>query len=415
MNIISKIQAAGVLLLGAVLLSGCSALQQSATNAQESRVVTLADGRTVVVKAKADPSASAAKAAKTTDNKTSAAKTSAAKTSAAKTSDTKSSAAKAQKAEKKLTPPKAEKVKKPKKEKKNKAEQQPANDRESFGETNVVVCADDNHLHNEANANVTASEAATKVDVAPAPVITPDAADEFNINGEWTIYSVRGNLVSGEERPYITIDLPAKRFYGNNGCNYINGNLEVAPGRELRFTNMIATMKMCQNDQYQYLINLALNDVVKFVPRFENPITFLDLKDTTGRVILVLRRHNMDFLNGAWKVEELNGQKLVQEDDATMTFDTTDLKIHGTTGCNIFNGDLFIDPDKTNSLQIIGLATTKMMCGPDSRETEFLVALEDVETAKALDANTVVLYSSDGSPLFKLSKLELRDPSYPAE
>lgn len=382
---ITRLMAA--MFVGATMLSGCSVVQKSASNTREGRVVTLADGRTVVVKGQADASTSAAKSPQKPEKK---------------------------KTQNKLTPPKADKVKNPKKEKKSKnTEQLPANDRETFGETNVVVCADDSHLHNAANADKTSAGDASKVDVAAATVLTPATADEFNINGEWTIYSVRGNEVTGEERPYITIDLPAKRFYGNNGCNYVNGDLEVAPGRELRFTNMISTMKMCQNDQFQYLINLALNDVVKFVPRFENPITFLDLKDNSGRVILVLRRHNMEFLNGAWKVEELNDTKLVQDEDATMTFDTTDLKIHGTTGCNIFNGNLFIDPDKTNSLQIIGLATTKMMCAPDSRETEFLVALEDVETARAIDSNTVVLSSTDGTPLFKLIKMNLRDDSSP--
>ena len=26
---------------------------------------------------------------------------------------------------------------------------------------------------------------------------------DFSIEGEWTIYSVRGNIVTGEERPYV--------------------------------------------------------------------------------------------------------------------------------------------------------------------------------------------------------------------
>lgn len=348
-------------LVACSLLAGCSAMQQSAEKAQESRVVTLADGRKVIVKGTLD------------------------------------------KKEKKLTPPKAEKTKKPKKEKKPEKLAAATNDREAFDATpTTVICADDSHLHNES-----APENTPKVDVPAAPVLTAEEAEDFNINGEWTIYSVRGQIVSGEERPYVTIDLPAKRFYGNNGCNYINGDIAVAPGREIKFQNVISTMKMCQDDKFQYLINLALNDVVKFVPRFENPITFLDLKDATGKVVLTLRRHNMDFLNGAWKVEELNTTPLQQAEDATMTFDTTDLKIHGTTGCNIFNGSLFIDPDKTNSLQIIGLASTRKGCPPDSRETEFLVALEDVETAKLINSTTVILYSNEGTPLFKLSKIEL--------
>lgn len=399
MNFTPKIFIASVMTAAMTLLCGCSALQKAASNNPEGRIVTLADGRKVVVKGTTTSTTNSSSSQKPDDKVRSTAENTA--------KSTKKEAAKAkQQSGKKLTPPKD---KKEKKEKKNKKTSKPANDRESIDQQpTTVICADPTHLHNEANTEATPATPGV-VDVLAAPLLTVDNADEFNINGEWTIYSVRGNLVGGEERPYVTFDLPSKRFYGNNGCNYINGDLEVAPGRELKFTNVISTMKMCQDDQYQYLINLALNDVVKFVPRFEKPITYLDLKDATGRVILVLRRHNMDFLNGAWKVELLNDTPLLQDDEATMTFDTSDLKIHGTTGCNIFNGDLFIDPDKTNSLQIIHLATTKMMCAPNSRETEFLVALEDVETAKALDSNTIILSSPEGTPLFRLSRMELRE------
>lgn len=347
-----------------VTLAGCSSLQKSGVSGSEGRIVTLADGRQVVVRGQ-----------KQADS----------------TSD--------QKKEKKLTPPKATKQEKQSKSKKPKKlkEQQPAADREEVGTT--MICPDDKHIH---------------PDVAPADSAGNDglkvvAVDDFSLNGEWTIHSVRGNAITGEERPYVTFDLPAKRFYGNNGCNYINGDLTIEPNNKVKFSNMISTMKMCQDDQYQYLINLALDDVVSYSARRDRHEILLDLKDSTGRTILVLRRHNMDFLNGAWKVTELNGTPLVQQDEATITFDTTDLKIHGTTGCNIFNGELFIDPDKTTSLQILKLITTRMACPPDSRETEFLLALESVETAKPINMNEVILYSTEGKPLFKLMKIELRD------
>lgn len=342
-----------------VVLAGCSPLKKTGVSGSEGRVVTLSDGRKVVVtgqKQAGDDQASA------TVNKN----------------------------DKKLTPPKG--GKQDKKSKGNKVkEQAPMDDRESVGENEV------------------GGGALT----APAPQPSANMAvalpEDFSLNGEWTIFSVRGNEVSGEERPYVTFDLPAKRFYGNNGCNYINGDLTVDVNRALKFDNMISTMKMCQDDQFQYLINLALADVNSYSARQVKHETFLDLKDETGRTILVLRRHNMDFLNGAWMVSDLNGTPLVQEDEATMTFDTTDLRIHGTTGCNIFNGELFIDPDKTTSLQILKLATTRMACPPDSRETEFLLALESVETAKPQGADTVILYDTDGKAVFKLKKVELRD------
>ncbi len=244
------------------------------------------------------------------------------------------------------------------------------------------------------------------------PVYNPNLDKEFTINGEWTIYSVRGNVVTGEERPYITFDLAAKRFYGSNGCNYINGDLVEGADHTLRLDNMITTFKMCQDTQFEYLINLAVSDVTSYSARIEGPITFLDLLDgKSTRPVLVLRRHNMDFLNGAWKVETLNGSPLetADGDSASLTINITDLQLHGTTGCNLLNGQIFIDPDKKHSLQFVDIATTRMMCPPDSRETEFLLALESVESAIPTGPDTVELTSPEGKQLFTLTRIQLPD------
>lgn len=373
------IRLAALSLAFAAMLTGCGSMNKSGVAGSEGRVVTLADGRTVVV-------------------------------SGQKQADGTVKPVATSKSDKKLAPPKKDgKASKPKKEKKGKkgiSADAVGVDREAVGSA-VLICGDDKHQHPSAETIAAKADSASVAGDDLKGVI----ADDFSLNGEWTVYSVRGNVVTGEERPYVTFDIPAKRFYGNNGCNYINGDLTVAVNHAVKFDNMISTMKMCQDDQFQYLINLALNDVVSYSARYEKPITFLDLKDAAGQTVLVLRRHNMDFLNGGWKVTELNGTPLVQEDDATMTFDTADLKIHGTTGCNIFNGEMFIDPDKTDSLQILQLVTTRMMCAPDSRETEFLLALESVETARRQSDGTVVLYSADGNQLFKLEKMDLRQAS----
>lgn len=228
--------------------------------------------------------------------------------------------------------------------------------------------------------------------------------DDFTIEGEWTIYSVRDNVVTGEERPYITFDLPARRFYGSNGCNIINGDLSCEAKGKLRLDNIIATMRMCQDAPYEYLINLAVSDVRSYSARQEGPITFLDLKAQDGRTILVLRRHNMDFLNGAWKITALNGTPMTGE-EASMTINIPDLKIHGNTGCNIFNGELFIDPDKVNSMQFLNIATTRMMCSPESRETEFLLGLESVETARKTGNDTIAMYDTEGKEIFTMTRI----------
>lgn len=240
-------------------------------------------------------------------------------------------------------------------------------------------------------------------------VVKNPLPDNFSIGGEWTVYSVRGNVVTGEERPYLTFDLPAKRFYGSNGCNIVNGDIKTDAKGELLLGEIVSTMKMCHDAPFEYLINLALSDVKSYAPRQEGPVTFLDLKGTDGVTVMVLRRHNMDFLNGAWKITLLNGSPLENEEkEASMTINIPDMKIHGTTGCNIFNGALFIDPDKTDSMQFLNIATTRMACPPASRETEFLLALESVETAKSIGADTIAMYDTDGKEVFRMTKINIR-------
>lgn len=266
---------------------------------------------------------------------------------------------------------------------------------------------------NEARREVAEEEKVEK-SVAEAGKISADASDlivahtlpsDFTINGEWTISSVAGNVVTGEERPYVTFDLAAKRFYGSNGCNYVNGDIVAETQGTLRLTNLITSMRMCEDAPYEYLINLALSEVCSYIPRQEGSVTYLDLNGADGRAVMVLRRHNMEFANGAWRITVLNGTEMKEE--ASITIDVNELRIHGNTGCNIFNGTIFIDPDKVDSMQFADLGCTRMSCENNVRETELLLALEQVESARPDGKNKMNMYSTDGTLLLTLERLKL--------
>lgn len=228
-----------------------------------------------------------------------------------------------------------------------------------------------------------------------------------DINGEWTVYSVRGNIVTGEERPYICFDIASKKLYGSNGCNVVNGDLEVS-GSSLKINNIATTMQMCADAPFEYLINLALSETTGYKLRQEGPDTYMDLTAKNGTVVMSLRRHNMEFLNGAWAITSLNGVDMPAEGSesaATIAIDIPQLKIHGTTGCNIFNGEIFIDPDKERSLQLLNIATTRMACPPNSRETELLIAFEKAESARQTSADNVEISSAKGGVLMTLKRI----------
>lgn len=391
MTELKSLRAIGIAALCGVMFTGCDMLRQVGTSGADDQVVTLADGRRVVVSGTRNADGSISPRTSKTSGE---AQGTSGKQLEEKPDKNKKDKKGKKKGERKLAPPKKSDNKK-----KDKQRKSVSTKRESVStpEDSLAQAGEINDLNVSAGGN------------AAVDSVAPTVTAGRQIGGEWTVYSVNNTLVTGEERPYVSLDLAQNRFYGNNGCNYINGDLTVDLSGAISFTNMISTMKMCQDDRFQYLINLALDKVASYWIRQSGPITFLDLKDAEGNIVMILRRHNMDFLNGAWQVKEMHGIPLLGSHKLTITFDTGELKTHGNTGCNIFNGEMFIDPDKTNSLQLINLSTTRMACDRADLETEMLLALEEVETATRKADGNIALCSPEGTELLLLSPLDLRD------
>lgn len=226
--------------------------------------------------------------------------------------------------------------------------------------------------------------------------------------GEWTVYTVGGNKVTGETRPYINFNMDDHRIYGSNGCNIINGDFELSGGSKLKIGNVISTMMMCPDAPYEQAINLALEAVQSFDITKKGHEYYLELRDSKGANLMTLRKHNMDFLNGTWEVSEING-KAYDNPDMQMVIDIQEQKLHGNTGCNIVNGSLMIDPDKSNSIQFQNLGTTRMACPEEimKGETALLVALESVEYAKKGRTGTVVMMDKNNTPVLVLKKVDV--------
>lgn len=233
-------------------------------------------------------------------------------------------------------------------------------------------------------------------------------ADASHLDGEWTVWTVGGKKVTGEERPYINFSVAEGRVYGNNGCNVINGDFTVGEGQSLRITNTISTMMSCGNALFEDAINKAIDKVRYFSVSRRGHESYLDLLSESKSTIMVLRRHNMEFLNGAWTPTEINGKANTNE-DVRMVIDIAELKVHGRTGCNIMNGSLLIDPDKDNSVQFLDIATTRMMCSEENMATEtaLLVALESVEHAKAGKNGTVVMTDKNDKIILTLKAIAI--------
>ena len=192
------------------------------------------------------------------------------------------------------------------------------------------------------------------------------------------------------------------RLYGSNGCNIINGDFTLSGNSKLKIGNVISTMMACPDAPYEQAINLALEATQSFDITKKGHEYYLELRDSRGNNLMTLRKHNMDFLNGTWEVSEING-------DMQMVIDIQEQKLHGNTGCNIVNGSLMIDPDKSNSIQFQNLGTTRMACPEDimKGETALLVALESVEYAQKGKTGTVVMLDKNNAPVLVLKKVDV--------
>lgn len=228
-----------------------------------------------------------------------------------------------------------------------------------------------------------------------------------DLEGEWTISSVGGHKVTGENRPYVNFSLQDNKMYGSNGCNIINGGL-IVKGNNMSFDKVISTMMACPDAPYEQAINLALENTRTYSISKRGHEFYLELKNGSKQTVMVLRKHNMYFLNGTWHIEEIDGQKY-NLPDMQMVLDVQELRLHGNTGCNLVNGSLVIDPDKSNSIQFNNLASTRMMCDPESMkaETACLVALESVEFAKKGRHDTVQLFDKDNKVVMVIKKVEV--------
>lgn len=240
------------------------------------------------------------------------------------------------------------------------------------------------------------------------------AAIDRVLYGEWTIANVGGMEVTGEERPYLIFDTTAvnpfeMKLYVNDGCNYLNGRVAVTPKGDIRPVNdFLSTMRYCADAKYELGIGTALNSMAHFkIEKISNDY-ILYLKNASDSTTMTMRKSDLTFLNGAWRVSVLDGKNIPADAEMQMVIDLPELKVHGNTGCNILNGSIFVDPAKQNSLQFSNLATTRMACPGMEREQKFLVVLEQVETAiPGKDKDTALLKDDHGQVMMQLTRLNL--------
>lgn len=225
------------------------------------------------------------------------------------------------------------------------------------------------------------------------------------ITGDWAIEEVLDKPAVGEKAPFLKFVAEENRMFGNNGCNTVNANYTYNPADStLRFENVLTTMMMCGKQGITDMeVNSALNNTRFYSWFIDENNSYLYFYDQNHVKLMTLMHQDFDFLNGAWKVSEINGEK-VNIDEMKLVFDVDEHKVHGNTGCNVLNGDFLTDMNAPNSVSFEDIAVTLMMCPQMEYQTALLVALEEAEKAKPVNKDLVVFLDSNDKIVLTLTR-----------
>ncbi len=114
-------------------------------------------------------------------------------------------------------------------------------------------------------------------------------------------------------------------------------------------------------------------------------------------------------LEGKWNVVEVKGEKVLEEGLPQMDFNMAEKKLHGNTGCNLFNTTITLDPEDVSSITIAPGATTMMACPNMDLETSVLQSMDQVRSVKAgKDENEMLLVDQDGNVLLVLREINAK-------
>ena len=225
--------------------------------------------------------------------------------------------------------------------------------------------------------------------------------------GEWDIVILRKKQVYTLERAYLYLDFAGgNKVYGCNGCNTINGVFQLN-GDNIRFTDFISTSESCRNVTNEKTIMHTLAEVRSFTLQSQYNAQYLNLMNAKGTVLMVLKRHNLDAMNGAWLVKEIDSENVSQL-NMRMVIDAEMQTIHGDTGCNIINGVIAFDPSKDMAIQFEDLISTEHQCENIDYETALLLALERTESCKRINQNEMALLDNKGTIVIMLQRINLR-------
>ena len=93
---------------------------------------------------------------------------------------------------------------------------------------------------------------------------------------------------------------------------------------------------------------------------------------------------SLSSINGEWNIIEVNGSKITPGESKSLpfiAFDTATGRVSGNSGCNRMMGSFDVNA-KPGSLELTGMASTRMMCPDMTTENNVLNAFAQVKGYK---------------------------------
>lgn len=249
------------------------------------------------------------------------------------------------------------------------------------------------------------------------PVIIEKKVEEIDLpirdymaqlNGEWNVVEIKDNAVNlpSGSRAYLNFDVMGGMIYGNTGTNSLNVAYSMKENK-INFGEFLVTKKnggYFQNVERDFL--KALNEVNSLALTQVGDVEYMEMKNKHRDVVVKLRRQNLDFMNGPWLVKSLNGVNVASR-DIKLVNDVDMLTVNITSGCNIINGVITIDPMKEFAIEYEDLKSSHNQCPNIDTETRLLIALEETQFCRRRNSYEVELYTQERDQMGKLANKTL--------
>lgn len=167
-------------------------------------------------------------------------------------------------------------------------------------------------------------------------------------------------------------------------------------------------MMLCPDPNFDLMMGQAFSKVKKYTVAETSDESTLSLYDATGKKLMDLRKHDIGFLNGAWRVTSIEGKPIAPEVGMEMVIDLPEHRVHMNAGCNIVNGT--IDPvmDTPAGIKFSNMASTRMTCPNIELEYSLLQNLEKVaKCVRSGKKDTALLENATGKVLITMTRMEL--------